>query len=295
MNTRGDPEISVIIPHYDQAEALDACLASLDRQSLAPGRFEIVVVDNASPGGPAPIRAVVRDRARLVVETAKGAGPARNRGVAEARGAVLAFIDADCTASPRWLEEGLTGLAAHDIVGGRVDVSVRDERRMSGAEAFERVFAFDFRSYIEDKGFTGSGNLFCRRAVFDRVGGFRAAVSEDMDWCHRATAMGYRLGYHEAAAITHPARRNWADLTRKWARLNRESLQLAGPARPARLRWLARNWLLPASILPHSLRVLTSPRLPGSGARLRGLGTLAAIRLWRFIDAHRALRERRPG
>lgn len=287
-----DPEISVIIPHFAQVAALDACLASLEAQSLPAERFEIVVVDNNSPGGLDPVRAVVRERARLLVETAKGAGPARNRGVAEARGRVFAFIDADCVASPCWLEEGLRGLERFDIVGGRVDVSVADENHMSGAEAFERVFAFDFRSYIENKGFTGSGNLFCRRAVFETVGGFRPAVSEDMDWSHRATALGYSLGYHEPAAIAHPGRTDWSELTRKWSRLNRESLRLSEGKRYGRLKWLARNWLVPLSIAPHAARVMTSRKLPDTRTRLRALATLAGIRMWRFADAHRALFER---
>ncbi len=285
-------QISVIVPHYDQLEALGLCLASLEAQSLARDRFEIVVVDNASPCGIDAVRAAVGARARVLLETPKGAGPARNRGAAEARGAVFAFIDADCAASPTWLEEGLIGLQSHDVVGGRVDVSVPDERRMTGAEAFERVFAFDFRSYIEDKGFTGSGNLFCRREVFEQVGGFRPAVSEDMDWSHRATALGFTLGYHAGAAISHPARSDWSELTRKWSRLNRETLTLSREKPLGRMRFLARSWLLPASIVPHAAKILRSSKLPNAGARLRAIGTLAAIRLWRLADAHRAILKR---
>ena len=291
MTSLGVPQISVIIPHYDQVAALDACLNSLERQSLPRDRFEIVVVDNASPGGIEPVRAVVGERARLLVEAAKGAGPARNRGAEAASGEVFAFIDADCVASERWLEEGLAGLVLHDIVGGRVDVSVGDEHAMTGPEAFERVFAFDFRSYIEDKGFTGSGNLFCRRQVFEKVGGFRAVVSEDRDWCHRATALGFTLGYHENAAIAHPARVHWDELTRKWGRINRETLALDKDKPWGRLRFLARSWLLPASILPHATRVLRTAKLPDGRSRLRAIGTLAAIRLWRMADAHRAVVE----
>lgn len=286
------PDISVIIPHYCQPEALADCLASLEAQTMPRDRFEIVVVDNNSPGGTALVETIVGDRARLFVETAKGAGPARNRGATEARGQVFAFIDADCVASPRWLAEGLVGLERFDIVGGRVDVSVGNERDMTGPEAFERVFAFDFRSYIEDKGFTGSGNLFCRREIFEAVGGFRPAVSEDKDWSQRATAMGYSLGYHDAAAIAHPARTDWAELTRKWSRLNRESLKLSEDAAMGRARWAVRNWLVPFSILPHAVKVLRSPKLPDFATRMRGLRTLAAIRLWRFADGHRALLER---
>ena len=289
------PELSVIVPHYAQTAALADCLASLENQSLARERFEIVVVDNNSPSGLAEVAAVVGRRARLLLETAKGAGPARNRGAEEANGRIFAFIDADCIASPRWLEEGLKGLDRFDIVGGRVDVAVANEQGMTGAEAFERVFAFDFRSYIEDKGFTGSGNLFCRREVFETVGGFRPAVSEDKDWSRRATASGYLLGYHDAAAISHPARADWAELTRKWSRLNRESLKLSEDGRLGRWRWAARNWLVPLSIVPHAVKVLASRKLPDTSTKLRALRTLAAIRLWRFVDGHRALRERGEG
>lgn len=286
------PAISVIVPHYCQPDALALCLASLEVQSLPRDQFEILVVDNASPGGVEQVERLAKGRARLLVETTKGAGPARNRGAAEARGAVFAFIDADCVASPHWLEEGLAGLERFDIVGGRVDVSVADERAMTGEEAFERVFAFDFRSYIEDKGFTGSGNLFCRREVFAAVGGFRPAVSEDKDWSHRATALGYSLGYHDAAAIAHPARGDWGELTRKWARLNRESLALSDDAPLGRWRWALRNFAVPLSIAPHAVKLLRSRKLPDVATKLRGLRTLAAIRLWRFLDGGRALLER---
>ncbi len=47
-----------------------------------------------------------------------------------------------------------------------------DPARPTPAEAFELVFAFDNESYVRKKGFTVSANLFCTRAVFDRVGGF---------------------------------------------------------------------------------------------------------------------------
>ena len=283
------PRISVVVPHYDQLDQLDGCLRSLERQTLPRESFEIVVVDNASPVGEDAVRGVVRDRAIFAVEREKGAGPARNRGVALTQGPAIAFLDADCIAHPQWLEEGLKGLERFDLAGGRVDVSVLDESRMTGPEAFERVFAFDTLAYIRDKNFTISGNLFTTRTVFEHVGGFRNGVSEDMEWCQRAVAMGYTLGYHEAAAISHPARATWAELVRKWARMNRETRMLAQDRRFGTLRWLARSYLLPASILPHAVRVLRSPALPDRGARVRGLVTLARIRMWRFLDAHRQI------
>ncbi len=89
----------------------------------------------------------------------QGAGPARNAAAAEARGDILAFIDSDCVPRYDWLSQGVIALQSADFVGGRVDVLANKQGRLSAVEAFEMVFAFDFESYIRDKGFTGSGNI----------------------------------------------------------------------------------------------------------------------------------------
>lgn len=283
------PRVSVVIPHYNDLAGLDRCLAALDAQTLARDDFEIIVADNASPLDRAAIDRVLRDRARLTIVAERGAGPARNGGVALATGEILAFIDADCIAAPGWLEAGIAGLAGYDFIGGHVSVSVDDPQRMSGAEAFESVFAFDFRSYIEDKGFTGSGNMFVWRRVFDQVGGFRPAVSEDTEWSLRARSMGFRLGYVREAEIAHPARRDWTELVGKWRRMSRERYLLTAEQPLGRLRWLARTWALPASALAHTPRVMSDKALPDGAARWRALTTLYRLRLWRFVDGHRQL------
>ncbi len=281
--------ISVIVPHYNDLANLDRCLAALQAQTMDPSRIEIVVADNTSPQGEAAVAAVVAGRARLVTVAERGAGPNRNGGVAASRGEILAFIDSDCVAEPDWLAEGVRALADYDFVGGKVSVLVDDPQRMSPAEAYEAVFAFDFKDYITRKGFTGSGNLFVSRRVFDAVGGFRPAVSEDVDWSHRATALGFRLGYAPAAEVGHPARRSWDELLGKWRRVNREMFLLAHDRPRGRSKWLARTWAMPLSALAHTPRVLTSPALPNARARLAALKTLYRLRLWRFVDGNRLL------
>ncbi|MBA4040222.1 MAG: glycosyl transferase family 2 [Sphingobium sp.] len=279
------PDISVIIPHFNDLKRLDICLAAIAAQSVPAARFEVIVADNASPIDDATLAAAVAGRARIVIATEKGAGPARNAGVAASHGAILAFTDCDCLPGPDWLKAGIAALSTADVVGGRMVVSVGDERRMTGAEAFERVFAFDNRAYVQTKGFSVTANLFCRRATFDAVGPFRTGVSEDVDWCHRARAAGYRLGYAEHAIVSHPARADWVELKRKWARMNSEGFGLAVARRHGRLRWLARAAMLPASIVGHAPRVVTSAALPDGKARVAALAMLARIRLWRAADA----------
>jgi glycosyltransferase involved in cell wall biosynthesis len=277
------PAISVIVPHYDDLDRLDRCLASLAGQTQAAASFEVIVADNASPVGEEAVRARIAGRARLVIQPERGAGPARNAGVAAARGETLAFIDADCIADPRWIERGVAALAAHDLVGGRVDVLCESPRK-SGAEAFETVFAFDNEAYVTAKGFSVTANLFTTRVVFDATGPFRTGVSEDTEWCWRARDRGFAIGYAADAVVAHPARADWPALHRKWQRMNAEMYELALTRPGGRLRWAAHSAALPLSIAAHLPRIATHGEL-SAAEKLRAAGTLARLRLWRTGDS----------
>lgn len=283
------PFVSVIVPHYSDLHGLRLCLDALERQTYPRNRFEIIVADNNSPQGEAAVSGVLGGRGKLVAVSERGAGPARNGGVAASHGDILAFTDSDCVPEPEWMHEGILALTRYDFVGGRVKVLVDDPRHMTDAEAFERVFAFDFKSYILRKGFTGSGNLFCSRRVFDTVGGFRVGVSEDVDWSHRARAAGFKLGYAPTAVVGHPARRTWEELTTKWRRVNAESFGLAVARRHGRFRWLLRSLVMPASAIAHSPRVLSSPELVSTADRFAALRVLFRLRLWRCLDSLKLL------
>lgn len=286
------PRVSVIIPHYRDLGGLDLCLKALARQTYPAADFEVIVADNNSPEGEAAVAEVIAGRARMTVVQEKGAGPARNGGVAIARGEILAFTDSDCVPEPEWLAEGLAALSAYDFIGGRVTVLVVDPTQMTGAEAFERVFAFDFKTYIHKKGFTGAGNLFCSRAVFDQVGGFRVGVSEDVEWSQRARGKGLSLGYAPRAIVGHPARRNWEELWGKWRRVNAETYGLYRERPAGNLKWLARSLALPLSAVLHTPRVFASDQLSTAGQRLDAVATLFKLRFWRLGDALRLLRQR---
>ena len=279
------PRVSVVVPHYNDLGGLEKCLASLQAQTYPADRFEVLVADNASPQGVAAVEAVVGARARVVLVAERGAGPARNGGVALATGEILAFIDSDCQARPDWLAQGVAALPAYDFIGGRVTVLVEDESRMTPVEAFERVFAFNFEHYITRMGFTGAGNLFCPRALFHAIGPLKTTVSEDVEWSRRAVSMGYRLGYAPLAVVGHPARRTWEDLIHKWRRVNSELFALSRGAPWSQTKWLVRALGLPASAVVHTPRVLFSPELAGARQRFDALCVLYGVRFWRLADA----------
>ncbi|PFG64050.1 GT2 family glycosyltransferase [Thioclava sp. ES.031] len=272
-------EAAIIIPHFNDVTRLMRCLETLAPQLDA--RCELLVVDNGSTDDLGPVRAAYPDL-RIVTETKKGAAEARNRGVAETTAARLFFIDSDCVADPDWIATAFAVAGQGDLVGGHVFVFDETPRPRSGAEAFETVFAFDFRRYIEEKGFSGTGNLLTRRDVYEATGPFIAGLSEDLDWCRRATAKGYSLIYADGLRVGHPSRQDWAALSRKWRRLTEEGFGVNGSNLPARLRWGAKALLMLVSILAHLPKVLRHPELRDATERWRAVATLARLRLARM-------------
>lgn len=285
--------VSVIVPHYNDLERLDICLAALEAQRF-DGEFEIVVGDNASPQGEAAVTKVIDGRARVVVATDKGAGPARNAAVAASKGEILAFTDSDCVPEPDWLAIGLAALSRADVIGGYLYVIPKDTAAITFVEAFDIVFGFDNEFYVKKTGYSVTASLFCSRAVFDKVGGFRVGVSEDMEWGHRALAAGCRMAYEGKARVAHPARRTWEELLKKWRRLDSEMYGLVGKAPLAQLRWIVRSLAFPLSAVAHTPKVLTTPLLLGPSQRAKALVTLFRLRFWRTGDCLRLVVSRAP-
>lgn len=273
------PAIAVVIPHYNDTARLARCLDALAAQGPPPD-VEIVVADNGSDRDVAGVVARYAG-VRLVVETARGAAAARNRGVAETTAPRLFFVDADCVPAPDWIEAGRAALEGRDVVGGRVTTFDETPPPRSGAEALEAVLAFDFRRYIERDGFTGAGNMLTWRTIFEEVGGFRGTVSEDIDWSRRARACGHAIVYRPEVVVSHPTRADWPALRRKWVRITREMFAL-GAGRPHhRLRWALRAVAVLGSPVRDVPRLAAAPQLSGAGERMRAIATLLRLRTLR--------------
>ncbi|WP_298854398.1 glycosyltransferase family 2 protein [uncultured Ruegeria sp.] len=278
--TDAAPIDAVIIPHYNDLPRLERCLLALRENDLTA--TEVIVVDNNSPVSLEAIRQSFPEM-RFVTEHQKGAAHARNRGVAETTAQRLFFIDADCVPAPDWLTVGRQVADQADLIGGRVDVFDETPSPRSGAEAFEAVFAFNFRRYIEVQGFSGAGNLLTRRDVFDAIGGFINGVSEDREWTMRAVARGYNLIYRDDFRVSHPSRQDWPALKAKWRRTTQEAYLLHGTNPGARLRWAIRGLAMPASAIVHTPKVISSDKLASAGETWRAISTLFRLRCQRMI------------
>lgn len=279
------PQISVIIPHFQMPEALCRCLASVQAQTLDQGSFEVIVVDNNSAHFPYDV-AANHPCVQFLSEPRPGPGLARNLGATAARAPLLLFIDADCRAAPGWLQAAFDALSAKnapDIVGGDVRIDFIDPQNLTGIEAYEAVFAYRQKMYIEKLGFSGTGNLGTTPAVLADVGPFGGInIAEDLDWGRRATARGHAIGYVDAMRIYHPGRTSFEELQRKWQRHIAHAFAAHRAAGKPLWRWQAFCLAMLPSIPVDALRLITSSRLSGLANRWRGIVVLGQIRLWRM-------------
>lgn len=190
----GAPQVSVVVPVRDRRVLLGDLLDALDHQTYRD--FEVVVVDDGSTDGSGELAAsrVVASRpVRVVTERGQGAIGARSRGVAEAAGDVLAFTDSDCRPAPNWLGAAMAAIeSGADVVHGRT----RPERPVAPLE--RSVWA-------EDDALYPTCNVFYRRAVFDKLGGFDATASSR--WGFRVDARAQGLGFGEDTLLAWRAHR----------------------------------------------------------------------------------------
>jgi GT2 family glycosyltransferase len=232
------PDVSLIIPVYNDGGRLALCLAAVARQTYPPAAVQIIVVDNAStediPAVTGRFPGVICAR-----EEVRGPAAARNKGIALARGRVIAFTDADCIPAPDWLECGVARLDAEKgcgILGGRVDLAFADAARPAFAEIYDSVTYLQQKRHVERSSFAATANLFTYKAVFDAAGPFDvrfpSASGEDFEWGLRVRDHGYRLVYGDEVRVTHPATRTLGALCRKTSRIRdglRRLRELRGP------------------------------------------------------------------
>ncbi len=138
------PAVSIIIPTFRRpARAVEAARSALAQDGATD--FEVVLVDN-DPAGSAldALRALNDPRVVIMHEPRAGVANARNAGLRAARGELIAFLDDDEIAPPRWLAELMRVQASvnADVVFGPVRTKLAAKPR-DHAEYFEAFFARD--------------------------------------------------------------------------------------------------------------------------------------------------------
>jgi glycosyltransferase involved in cell wall biosynthesis len=198
------PRFSVIIPTRNRQASLERCLRSLARQTVPRAEFEVIVIDDGSDDDTAGWLSASTIPIELVTVRVDHGGPgaARNVGAARAVGDYLAFTEDDVVVAADWLERATEHLDREDV-----DI-LEGETRLEGSDrSIRRGEPIPVPSFIPC-------NLFVRRAVFERVGGYDAAYfdprtdlyfREDADFGFVALEQGASHDIDPAVIVEHPA------------------------------------------------------------------------------------------
>ena len=213
------PFVSVVVPVFNGANTLGACLTALLAQDYPSGRREIIVVDNNSTDATA---AVVRAFAVRYVreEQVQSSYAARNRGIREAKGEIIAFTDADCVASPQWLRQGVSGFSDASVggVAGAIHplpAQTLAQRYASEKGALSQETALRANSFLPA---AYTANAFYRKTVLEQAGFFDPMVKSggDADLAWRVQErLGLSIAFRPDAVVQHEHRRTVRDLLRQ--------------------------------------------------------------------------------
>jgi len=212
--------VSVIVPIYNDEVRLAKLLTALDAQHYRP--LECIVIDNGSTT-PASVPSDLTFDVRVIRHDIGGGYAARNRGIREARGSILAFTDADCIPAPSWLTNAVARLGTDTLafVGGRIQVVPEGPTPASAYEWHSFVHDLDQARYVASWHFAATANLVARREVFSAIGEFDDTLLSggDFEWGRRAWSNGVAQIYADDAVVLHPTRTCWRSLVVRHRRL----------------------------------------------------------------------------
>lgn len=232
------PSVSVVVCTRDRAESLARCLESL--AALDYPDLEILIVDNAPKDK--TTRSIVEHFTssyfRYLVEPCPGLDWARNRGIAEAKGEIIAYTDDDVRVDKLWVQNLVKAFARPEVmcVTGLVAPAERETEAQNLFENYggfgrgfqRRYFSLALQSewyyFPLNASIFGTGcNMAFRRTFFEQHGNFDVALdvgtpthgAGDLEMFYRVARAGYMVVYEPEALIWHYHRREYAKLQRQ--------------------------------------------------------------------------------
>ncbi|HOT89977.1 MAG TPA: glycosyltransferase [Anaerolineae bacterium] len=199
-------EYSVIVPAYQAADVIGACVRTLAQQTVERARYEIIVVDDGSTDGTADAaREAGADR---VVRVPHG-GPAaaRNAGIAAAQAEIVLFTDADCEPSENWIARMVAPFADPQVMGVKGTYRTRQQSLIARLVQLEFEIRYARMAELPHIDFVDTYAAAYRRALLVEYGGFDTAFpipsAEDVDLSFRLARAGHRLVFAPEAWVWH--------------------------------------------------------------------------------------------
>ena len=200
-------KISIVIPVYNEAESIGACLEAISRQTIKP--HEVIVVDNNSTDGTAKI-AQSYDFVTLLGEKRQGVVHARNRGFNAAKGDIIARIDADTILPADWLKSAQAIFESSEVTAVSGAPHYYDFPLARLADAIDMPLRARLARKLGDTNFLWGANMALRKSAWNnikRVLCSEKGMHEDFDLAIHLQEHGHKVIYEESLQANVSSRR----------------------------------------------------------------------------------------
>ncbi|HVN56299.1 MAG TPA: glycosyltransferase family 2 protein [Anaerolineaceae bacterium] len=212
-------QISLVVPTFHRADLLKILLASLRAQTVNEERFEVVVVDNASPADEATADLCRGEADRglnlsYVSHPIPGTSEARNCGIARARGNWIGFLDDDIRLPEAWLEKVIATIQSGqmEVFGGPYRPYYTQAKPAWFRDEYAILAMGKQAGWLGSKQYLLGGNMVWERGLVEALGGFstrlgpigyRYEYGEETEFQLRAVQRGVRLWYDPELYVYH--------------------------------------------------------------------------------------------
>ncbi|PKM91652.1 hypothetical protein CVU82_00365 [Candidatus Falkowbacteria bacterium HGW-Falkowbacteria-1] len=212
------PFVSVVVPVFNDEKRIGKCIESLISQSYPKDKYEIIIVDNNSNDGTVEI--VKKYPVKILHENnIQSSYAARNLGIKNSKGEIIAFTDSDCIADKNWILNSILFFGENkcDLIAGDIKFFYKNEQ-----DIFEILDSFVH--FNQKKGVLSNkvptANLFIKKYVFDKIGFFNSDLKSGADilLTNKAVLAGYNLCFSLGSIVYHPTR-NFKELILKHRRI----------------------------------------------------------------------------
>lgn len=165
------PKVSVIIPTYNRAARISRAINSVLSQTF--NDYEIIIVDDGSTDDTAQVLKQFNGKIKYIFQENQGSAVARNRGIQEARGEYIAFLDSDDFWVPEKLTEQVRILESHPKVGivySRMPIINEKGEKIGMKPA--GISGRNYQELLEDWGDLPTSTVVTRKECFEKAGLF---------------------------------------------------------------------------------------------------------------------------
>jgi glycosyltransferase AglI len=227
------PLISVIIPVYNDPQGLRDTLNSLVNQKFEKSFYEIIIADNGSTDNTTNIAKYFVEKypglVKLIIEDKiQSSYAARNKGIVNSKGYIIAFIDADMKATPDFLKKVYDFMSGEKIeyAGFNVEMELKNKSIIT---LYDNFYGFKIKNNLISKHFVATACLLVRREIFNKIGFFdtRLISGGDREFGNRIWNAGYKQYFLDDIVAVHPLKNSIKGLMSRNFRIGRGIFQLS--------------------------------------------------------------------